>query len=265
MGVADDASVGEADDARGVFQQALVVGGEDEGEAEAAVEVAHQVDELGGVARVEVGGGLVGEHQGGTMDDGAGDGYALAFAAGEQVGPMAGAGGKADICEGFGNALAALARADALDEQRILDVFAGREDGDQVEGLKDEADLFAAEESEVCEGLSREVSVPSMRMRPLVGLSMQPIRFSSVDLPLPLGPEMARNSPASMLEADVVEGSDGAVVKGKSAGDLVNADEWVGWSHRGLSFPERYCALERKIAGVRLDCAAIRMRGRNGG
>src|ERR1700676_4407872 len=36
-----------------------------------------------------------------------------------------------------------------------------------------------------------------MRMRPLVGLSMQPIKFRSVDLPLPLGPEMARNSPGS--------------------------------------------------------------------
>jgi hypothetical protein len=31
---------------------------------------------------------------------------------------------------------------------------------------------------------------------PEVGWSMQPIRFRRVVLPLPLGPEMARNSPA---------------------------------------------------------------------
>ena len=46
-----------------------------------AVQVAHQVDELGGVAGVEVGRGLVGQHQRGTMHDGAGDGNALAFPA----------------------------------------------------------------------------------------------------------------------------------------------------------------------------------------
>src|ERR1039457_2264829 len=54
---------GEADDALGVFEQARIVRGEDEGEAEAAVEAVHQVDELRGVVRVQVGGGLVGQHQ----------------------------------------------------------------------------------------------------------------------------------------------------------------------------------------------------------
>ena len=88
------------------------------------------------------------------------------------------------------------------------------------------------------------MSTPSMRMRPLVGLSMQPMRFSRVDLPLPLGPEMARNSPASMLEVDVIEGGYGAVVEGKSAGDLFNADEWRRWDpSRASSFPGRsFCS-----------------------
>ena len=109
--IADDAAVGEADDARCVFEQALVVGGEDEGETEAAVQVAHQVDELRGVAGVEVGGGLVGQHQRGTMNDGAGDGDALTLAAGEQVGPLLCASGEADVFERLGNARAALAGA----------------------------------------------------------------------------------------------------------------------------------------------------------
>src|ERR1700751_44866 len=42
IGVFDDAAVGEAHDARSVLEQALVVGREDEGEAEAAVQVAHE-------------------------------------------------------------------------------------------------------------------------------------------------------------------------------------------------------------------------------
>ena len=59
----------------------VIVRREDKGETEPPVEVVHQVDELGGVVGVEIGGGLVGQHQGGTMDDGAGNGDALALAA----------------------------------------------------------------------------------------------------------------------------------------------------------------------------------------
>ena len=91
-----------------MFEQALIVRGEDEGETEAAIEVAHQVDELGGIARVEIGGGLVGEDERGAMNDGARDGDALAFAAGEQVGALMGAGGEADVFESVRNAAAAL-------------------------------------------------------------------------------------------------------------------------------------------------------------
>ena len=40
----DNLSVAQANDAGGVLEQALVVRGEDEGEAEAAIQVAHQVD-----------------------------------------------------------------------------------------------------------------------------------------------------------------------------------------------------------------------------
>ena len=111
MGVADDAAVGEADDARCVFEQALVVGGEDEGETEAAVQVAHQVDQLSGIARVEIGGGFVGQDKRGAMNDGARDGYTLALSAGKQVGPLMGAGGEADVFESFRNASAAFVGA----------------------------------------------------------------------------------------------------------------------------------------------------------
>src|ERR1035438_5797207 len=54
----DDLSVAEANDALGVFEQARVVRREDEGKTEAAVEPVHEVDKLGGVVRVQVGGRL---------------------------------------------------------------------------------------------------------------------------------------------------------------------------------------------------------------
>jgi len=115
-GVGDDLAVGEADDAIGVFEESLIVGGEDEGEAEAAVEIVHKVNQLSGIAGVQVGGGLVGEDEGGAMDDGAGDGDTLALAAGEQVGTMVGAGGEADAFESGGHAGSAFSGGDALDK-----------------------------------------------------------------------------------------------------------------------------------------------------
>ena len=48
---------------------------------------------------------------------------------------------KADFIEGLSYAVAALATAHALDQERILHVFRGREDWNKIEGLKDEADL----------------------------------------------------------------------------------------------------------------------------
>ena len=73
-----------------MFEQTLIVRREDEGEAETAVEVVHQVDELRSVMRIQVGGGLIGQNQGGAMNDGASHGYTLALAAAKQVGAMMG-------------------------------------------------------------------------------------------------------------------------------------------------------------------------------
>ena len=56
---------------------------------------------------------------------------------------------EADAFKSGSGPLAALARAHALHQQRIFDILAGREDGNQVEGLKDESDLFAAQRGEL--------------------------------------------------------------------------------------------------------------------
>ncbi len=96
-------SVAQANDAGGVLEQTLVVRGEDEGKTEAAIQVAHQVDELCRVVRVEICRRLVGQDQRGTMNDGACDGDPLALAAGEQVGTLMGAGGETDAFKSFAN------------------------------------------------------------------------------------------------------------------------------------------------------------------
>src|ERR1035441_5149857 len=58
--VGSDAPVGEAHDARGVFEKALIVSGKDKGDAETLIEVTHEVNEVSGVMSVEIGRRLVG-------------------------------------------------------------------------------------------------------------------------------------------------------------------------------------------------------------
>lgn len=109
-------AVAETNDARCVFEQSGIVSGEDEGETEAVVEATHEVDQLRGVACVQIGGGFVSQDQGRTMHDGAGNGHPLALATGEQVRAMMGAGGKSHTVEGGGHALHALLAANPLDK-----------------------------------------------------------------------------------------------------------------------------------------------------
>jgi hypothetical protein len=73
-------AVTQANDTRRMFQQPLVVGRKDEGQAEAAIQIAHQVDQLRGVVSVQVRSGLVGEHQSGAMNNGSRHRDTLAFA-----------------------------------------------------------------------------------------------------------------------------------------------------------------------------------------
>ena len=148
---------------------------------------------------------------------------------------MVGAGREADIFEGVCDAAAAFGGREALNEERVLDVFSAVKTGIRLKVWKTKP-IFSRRRVEVREALRRDVSVPAMRMRPLVGLSMQPIRFSRVDLPLPLGPEIARNSPASMWRLTLSRAMTALWSRGNLRRDLINADKGVGWSHRGLPF-----------------------------
>jgi hypothetical protein len=71
----------------------------------------------GGVVGVEVAGGFVGEHEGGAVDEGAGDGGALHFAAAHLVGEGVGARGEADKVEHFSGAGAGVLGTVAAEEE----------------------------------------------------------------------------------------------------------------------------------------------------
>ena len=224
MGVADDASISESDDARGVLEQALIMGGEDESETQAAVQVAHQVNELGGILSVEIGGGFIGQDEGRAMDDGPRDGYPLTLAARKEVGTVAGARRKANIGEGFGDTLTAFAGFHTLNQQWVLDIFASGKHGDEVEGLKDEADLLPAEERSLGRAELRSVSTVDEDVT-AGGLIDAANEIEQGRFPAAAGTGDGEEFASIDAEAHIVEGGDGVVVERKSPGNLFNADK----------------------------------------
>ena len=64
-----------------------------------------------------------------------------------------------------------------------------------------------------------------MKILPVVGVSMQPMRLSSVDLPLPEGPAIARNTPSSMLERDAMQRRNHLVAEAVVLRDVFDADQ----------------------------------------
>ena len=98
---------------------------------------------------VEVAGGLVGQQDRGLHDQGAGDGHALALAAGELVGPVGHAGAQVHHLQGaLGHPQPLLLGHPGVDEGQ-LDVVQGGGPGQQVEGLEDEADLAVADRGQL--------------------------------------------------------------------------------------------------------------------
>ena len=85
--------------------------------------------------------------------------------------------------------------------------------------------IVRARRSASSSGVRPEVSRPSMKILPSVGVSMQPMRLSSVDLPLPEGPAIARKTPSSMLEVHAVEGRDHLVPEPVLLRDVFDADQ----------------------------------------
>ena len=134
-----DRAIAEPQDAVREARELRVVGDEDEGRSQLAVQLAQEAHHVGPVGGVEVAGGLVGEEDPRAVDEGPGHRHPLLLPPGELRRVV----------------VAAVAEPDALEElpgprppvlapqlERHLDVLPGGESGDEVEGLEDEADLL---------------------------------------------------------------------------------------------------------------------------
>ena len=104
-----------------------------------------QGHDLGAGLGVEVPGRLIGQQDGGPVDQRAGDGNALALAAGELVGFVMNAVSQADLGERLERDLAALVRRHAGVNERQFDVVQRVGARQQVERLKHEPDLAIAD------------------------------------------------------------------------------------------------------------------------
>ncbi len=124
------------------FGHAGVVGDDDEGFAGFIDDAEEHVHDGGTGGGVEIAGGFVGVEDAGVVDEGAGDGDALLFAAGEFGGEVVEAFGEADAVEEFASAGFGVAFADPGREE---DVFEGREFGEEEIMLEDKAHAAVAQ------------------------------------------------------------------------------------------------------------------------
>ena len=141
-----------------------IVRDEEHGQAEFGAELCEQIEYLGLDGDIERGGGLVGDEQLRAVDDGHGDHHALAHAAGELVGIVAGAAvgfGDGDIRHGLNGKAGGLALGmRAVSQYGLRDLVADPHDG--IESghrlLEDHGDARAAQLAHRVVGQRRETS-----------------------------------------------------------------------------------------------------------
>ena len=162
----------------------------------------NKFDDLSSRRLVEIAGRLVGDEEGGIRSERAGERDALLLAAGQFGRICDQAAGQPDGGEFALGAGKRVARAGEL--ERHGDVLQRRHGRNQVEALKNDADVLAAEarESILVEFVQ---SSPATTTEPLSGRSSPVITMSSVDLPEPDGPSRPTASPRPILQVDVAE------------------------------------------------------------
>jgi hypothetical protein len=142
-----DFAVAEDEDAAGELGDVMFVSHEDDAQA-LVVQGLEDFHDFDGGAAVEIASGLVGEQDGGTVDESACDGNTLLLAAGHLGGEMVGAFGEANHCESIGGTFLAFGLIDFGVEGGKFGVFERGGARKQIEALKDEADFLVADEGE---------------------------------------------------------------------------------------------------------------------
>ena len=143
-----DLAVADVDGAIGVRGHVGLVRDDDDGVAR-LVEPLEDAHDLDAGLRIEIAGGLVGEQNRRIVHEGAGDGHALALPAGELVRAVIDARPELHLVERRARAHVAILGRNARVHERQLDVAQRRRARQQVERLKDEADLFIPDAREL--------------------------------------------------------------------------------------------------------------------
>lgn len=141
--VADDAAVFHGDNAFfEMVDDLFVVGGDEDGGA-VVVDFFEEFDDFLAGEFVEIAGGLVGDEDFGLAGDGAGDGDALLFSAGEVAGEFVGFVEEADEVEDSGDGATDFFAAHAGDFEGEGDVFVDGAGGEEFEVLEDDTEATA--------------------------------------------------------------------------------------------------------------------------
>jgi hypothetical protein len=209
-------------------------------------ELREQVQDLRLDRDVEGGDRFVGDDDLGLQREGAGDGDALALAAGELVRVLLHeARGEADPLHEFGHAIAGDLRggADAVDQQRL---------GERGEDGHARVERRVGSWNTICRsrrtphlgGGAAVRFLPSrMTVPAVVGSSCMMVR-ARVDLPQPDSPTRPRTSPWLRRQRDAVDRLDGAdltleqeaLVDGEVRADVAEFENRVGHGRRGSDF-----------------------------
>jgi len=144
--ISDDFSIAQDDHAFGEPRDIEFVGDHDDGDA-LIVQLLEYTHDLDAGLGVQISSRFIGQEQGGPVHQSAGDGYALLLAARKLVWMMIGAFAEADEIKSLLGAIPLFVRGDAVAIilHGHLDIFESRRAGQQIETLKDEADLFIAD------------------------------------------------------------------------------------------------------------------------
>lgn len=194
-----EGAVAQFDDAVGEGEELGVVGGDEGGDTLAVHDRAQELHHGTPGVGVELARRLVGDDQGRTVGQGAGDGHTLLLAAGQLTGALGGVPVQADKGEQEADALLALGAVGLAQPQRDADVLGGGEDRQQAEGLEDETDAVPAQSEQFAFTEPAELGAVDADTAG-VGAVQPPMRLSSVVLPEPERPFRATSSPRPTLK-----------------------------------------------------------------
>jgi len=182
-----------------------------------------EFQDAGGVVGIEVAGGLVGKQQGRSVDQSAGHGGALHFAAAHLVRESVGAWSESDEVEHVRGTGAGLPGPVAAQEQGQLDVFQCGHGGKEIEKLEDNAEALAAVVRKA--GFVGAVQIESVDgdfARGRLVESAQQVEQGA--FPAAAGSGHGHELGGGDLQAQVAQGVHFAGGRGINAGDMAQAD-----------------------------------------